>query len=101
MFEEIHELDLIEGELYLIINPVFEIRIEKAKMICYTRTRYNHHYGIQYDSDIDGLNTIILESTIFYRYISIQEYKKKVREKYNDTCLDIILKRLVDESFDW
>jgi hypothetical protein len=101
MFEEIHELDLIEGELYLIINPVFEIRIEKATMICYTRTRDQTYYGIQYDSDSDGLDTIILESTIFYRYVSIEEYKQKVREKYNNTCLDIVLKRLVDESFVW
>jgi len=101
MFEEIYELDLIEGELYLIINPVFEIRIEKATMICYTSTRDQKYYGIQYDTDIDGLDTIILESTIFYRYVSNEEYKKKVREKYNNTCLDIVLKRLVDESFDW
>jgi hypothetical protein len=99
MFEEIYELDLIEGETYLIINPVFEIRIEKATMICYTRTRDQKYYGIQYDSN--GLDTIILESTIFYRYVSIEEYKKKVREKYNNTCLDIILKRLIDESFHW
>lgn len=99
MFEEIHELDLIEGELYLIINSVFEIRIEKAIMIRYTSTIYQKYYGILYDNN--GLDTIILESTIFYRYVSDEEYKKKIREKYNDTCLDIILKRLIDESFDW
>ena len=99
MFEEIHELDLIEGELYLIINPVFEIRIEKATMISYTSTRDQKYYGIQYDNN--GLDTIILESTTFYRYVSDEEYKKKVREKYNDRCLDIVLKRLIDDSFDW
>ena len=99
MFEEIHELDLIEGELYLIINPIFQIRIEKATMISYTSTRDQIPFGILFDSD--GLNTIILEETTFYRYVSIEEYRKKVREKYNDRCLDIVLKRLVDESFSW
>jgi hypothetical protein len=99
MFEEIHQLHLIEGELYLIINPVFEIRIEKATMICYTSTRNQKYYGIQYETD--RLDTIILEETIFYRYVSDEEYKKKVREKYNSTCLNIVLKQIVDESFDW
>ena len=99
MFQEIDGLDLIEGELYVIINPVTETRIEKATMIRYTSTRDQDYYGIQYDSD--GRDTISLEETIFYRYVSNKEYKEKVREKYNSTCLNIILKRLVDESFDW
>lgn len=35
----------------------------------------------------------------FYRYISKEEYFKKVKEKYDYKCLNIILKRLVDETF--
>lgn len=99
MFQEIDGFDLIEGELYLIINPVTETRIEKATMIRYTSTREQSHYGILFDSD--ARNTISLEETRFYRYVSAEEYNKKMKEKYNSTCLDIILKRLVDESFTW
>lgn len=99
MFQEIDVLDLIEGELYLIINPVTETRIEKATMIRYTSTRDQDYYGIQYDSD--GRDTIPLEETIFYRYVSSEEYTEKMKEKYNSTCLNIILKQLVDESFVW
>ena len=46
---------------------------------------------------------IELDVTIldFYRYISKKEFYTKVKEKYDATCLDIILKRLVDESFRW
>jgi hypothetical protein len=35
----------------------------------------------------------------FYKYISKEEYYMKVKEKYDRKCLNIILKRLVDESF--
>ena len=42
-----------------------------------------------------------LEFNEFYRYISKEEYYKKVKEKYDAKCLNIILKRLVDESFQW
>jgi len=37
----------------------------------------------------------------FYRYVSKDEYYMKLKEKYNQTCLDIVLKRLVDETFQW
>ena len=37
----------------------------------------------------------------YYKYVSEEEYKKKLKEKYDATCLNIILKRLVDESFQW
>ena len=38
---------------------------------------------------------------IVYRYITNEEYLKKVKEKYDSRCLDIVLKRLIDESFQW
>ena len=37
----------------------------------------------------------------YYRYISKKEYQSKLKIKYDAKCLDIILKRLVDESFEW
>ena len=42
-----------------------------------------------------------LDQTIIYRRISKEEYYEKVKEKYDRKCLDIILKRLLDESFAW
>jgi len=36
-----------------------------------------------------------------FRYITKDEYITKVKEKYDATCLAIILKRLIDESFEW
>jgi hypothetical protein len=37
----------------------------------------------------------------FYRYVSKEEYRAKVKEKYDQTCLNLVLRRLVDESFHW
>jgi len=37
----------------------------------------------------------------FYRYVSPDEYIKKRREKYDAKCLDIVLKRLINETFEW
>ena len=37
----------------------------------------------------------------FYRFISREEFYKKMKEKYDVKCLDIILKRLINESFSW
>ena len=37
----------------------------------------------------------------FYRYVSKEEYRAKLKEKYDATCLNIILKRLVNDDFHW
>ncbi len=37
----------------------------------------------------------------FYRYVTKHEYYMKVKEKYDVNCLNIILKRLVNETFEW
>ena len=38
---------------------------------------------------------------IVYRYITKKEYYAKVKEKYECTCLNLVLKRLVNETFEW
>ena len=40
-----------------------------------------------------------LDQTIIHRRISKKEFYSKVKEKYDNKCLNIILKRLVDETF--
>ena len=37
----------------------------------------------------------------YYKYITKKDYFKKMKEKYDAKCLDIVLKRLIDESFEW
>lgn len=42
-----------------------------------------------------------LNDIIIYRYITKKEYFAKVKEKYDSKCLNIVLKRLVNETFEW
>ncbi len=37
----------------------------------------------------------------FYIHVSKEKYYTKVKEKYDAKCLNIVLKRLIDESFQW
>ena len=59
-----------------------------------------------YDGDTAWLTTnlnirLYLAFYDFYRYVSKEEFYEKVKEKYDATCLDIILKRLVNDDFYW
>lgn len=37
----------------------------------------------------------------FYRYVTKHEYYMKLKEKYDQKSLDIVLKQLVNEHFEW
>jgi len=63
-----------------------------------------------HDAEFDGFGTFtILNNDIefdfdlieIYRFVTSEEYYIKLKEKYDLKCLNIILKRLVDESFQW
>ena len=96
MLEKINGCNLLPGEFYFIKSPIANIRIRKARMI-----RYNEEASGLFDAPTYGMCLIDLHGWIFYRYVSCEEYKEKVREKYNARCLDIVLKRLVNETFTW
>jgi len=104
MLEFTQSNKLIKGEKYF---------VKRKKIYVHTIKRDNY-YGI-----FDGYNEIfegfgwfksfnvydLVELDLclneFYRYISKEEYYEKLKEKYDSKCLNIILKRLVDESFQW
>jgi len=50
------------------------------------------------DSKLIELDT---DLNTFYKCVSKEEFYKKVKEKFDLKCLNIILKRLIDESFQW
>lgn len=41
------------------------------------------------------------QSWTFYKFIPQKEYMAKLREKYNETVLNIVLKRLINDDFKW
>ena len=99
MIELVDKYTLIKGEKYYVKrNPRYLQNGHTFECI------FNNYFD---DGDfawaISNNMPIELDVTIldFYRYISKKEYYTKLKEKYDATCLDIILKRLVDESFSW
>ena len=54
-------------------------------------------------NDVDESYGYLLYSheIIIYRYVTHEEYLEKMKEKYDAKCLDIVLKRLVNENFSW
>jgi hypothetical protein len=90
---------LIKGEKYYV----------KRKRI--TKIIKNFH-GIFDRDDFEGFGFVWfridnefveldIDMNTFYRCISKEEFYAKVKEKYDAKCLNIILKRLIDESFQW
>ncbi len=99
MIELVNEYTLVKGETYYVKRkPRY---LQNAKNFECTFHCYNDEFegfawvmtNIPIELDLD-LNE-------FYRYISKKEYYEKVKEKYDATCLDIILKRIVNDDFCW
>jgi hypothetical protein len=100
MLEKIDGLHLIPGEFYLLKSSIANIRIRKARMIRYTNIKYEEATCL-FDAPTYGMCLMEVHLWTIYRYVSCEEYKEKVREKYDVTCLNIVLKRLVNETFTW
>ena len=85
--------NLIQGQQYFIINP--------DKTICkYTFLRFTQRpfVALFYSHELCFMNINLFT---FYRFVSPQEYRDKLKQKFDATCLDIILKQLIDPSFTW
>ena len=89
MIQLIHYENLIQGEIYYVKHNFLE-RIDKLIFISDSFFKYpNSNYDFR----------VHLNANTFYRFVSKEEFYVKVKEKYDRKCLNIILKRLVDETF--
>ena len=108
MFQFVKSDQLIVGEKYYIKR--------KGKITFGIFQRYELYewyddgdYNLAIFSILDDANDHILysgyeidsELNAFYRFITPKEYYIKLKEKYDNTCLNIVLKRLVNENFEW
>lgn len=97
MFECVKGNKLIIGEKYYIKRQhdnihfsIFDGYNELFQEFAWFKIS-NDYILVEFDSEFNK----------FYRYVSNEEYYEKIKEKYDDKCLNIVLKRLVDESFQW
>ena len=110
MFEFVKADKLIKGEKYF---------VKRKKIYVHTLKRY-HYYGtfdgynevfegfawfksLKNENTRDEFELVELDICLneFYRCVSKEEYLTKLKEKYDAKCLNIILKGLIDESFQW
>lgn len=99
MFELINAASMKEGEMYFIKR--FDSIIGELVFINYGKSPSGHCFATFRYSYVSGESYILLSVMRVYRYVSEEEYRAKVKEKYDSKCLDIVLKRLVDDSFQW
>ena len=91
MIEQVKYDDLIEAHRYFVIHK--HGAVVEGDLIYHG----NHYFKYPNSKAIFQ----IVDMYHFYRYVTKYEYYMKVKEKYDVNCLDIVLKRLVDESFAW
>lgn len=100
MIQLINADKLIVGEKYYIKRKPRYLQVQKNSVGIFE----------SHDAEFDGFGSFtILNNEIefdldlieIYRFITSEEYYVKLKEKYDAKCLNIILKRLIDESFEW
>lgn len=93
-------LEPVDGN-NLIVGNYYYVKCEKEN---------RHIKFLEYDTfgDIKFAICLCINNVIclytdnhYYKYITKKEFLKKIKEKYDAKCLDIVLKRLIDESFQW
>jgi hypothetical protein len=100
LFEWTHYKNLKKGQTYFARFECYEIEgIFKSYYVFHRECDYCHNCDAII---IDNKNSYTIDiHWQFYRVVSEKEYMERVRAKYNETVLNIILKRLVNEEFTW
>ena len=97
MIELVNKYGLIKGETYYVKRKPRYLQNGRTFECIFD------HYCLDEDFAWVISNNMPIEVDVtlldFYRYISKKEFYAKVKEKYDASCLDILLKRIVDESF--
>jgi hypothetical protein len=91
MLEQVKRYELVEGQQYFVIH-------KRGALVEGDLIYVGNHY-FKYPNS-RGIFQIV-DMYHFYRYVSNYEYYMKLKEKYDQRCLNIVLKRLVNENFEW
>jgi hypothetical protein len=97
-----HFKNLKKGEKYRLIIESYEFEL----IFCYYLFNGKHCYcenchALFKDTSKNGHYYTADISWEYHKIISKKEYKTKVRDKYDDKVLKIVLKQIVNEEFEW
>lgn len=106
MFEKTNYENLKNGEKYKIINSNYSYNYD-ACFLFFMKYDLQNEYAIfreiiYYNKWMyKDTNTKRDNNSNYYRYVSEEEYNTKRKDKYNQTVLNTILKKLINEEFEW
>jgi uncharacterized C2H2 Zn-finger protein len=90
--------NLKKGEKYRLIIECYEFEL----IFCYYSFGGNYDYENCDAVFTDNKNYYTTDNYFeYYKFISKKEYKSKVRDKYNEKVLNIVLKQIINEEFNW
>jgi len=100
LVKKVNFTDLIKNEMYYIKDNTKHHEFRVGSYI------FIEHRGEQYLSayckvPFSNYTCYLSRKYNYFKVVTQEEYYKKVKEKYDQTCLDIILKHLVNEHFCW
>ena len=99
MIELVDKYTLVKGETYYVKRKKKFLKMLNQYDCIFDRYQEDGFVWVLLSTFIPvELN---LELNDFYRYVSKEEYNAKRKEKYDATCLDIVLRRLVNDDFSW
>ena len=101
MLQLVDSKNLIKGEYYCVKRHVNTGSIIIARDVMFVEYIYLDGTLAACKYKNNGMIYLFINVNNYYRYVSREEYLMKIREKYDKTCLDIVLKRLVNETFEW
>jgi hypothetical protein len=97
-----HYKNLKKGEKYRLIVESYEFEL----IFCYYLFNGKHDYcdnchALFKDTSKNCHYYTADDSWEYYKFISKKEYNSKIRDKYDEKVLNIVLKQIVNEEFKW
>jgi len=91
--------NLKKGEKYRLIIECYEFEL----IFCYYLFNGKHGYCENCDAMFkDNRHYYTADvSWEYHKFISKKEYNEKIRDKYNEKILNIVLKKIVNDDFNW
>jgi len=110
LYQKTHFDELIKGERYFIRHGPYQwvtgkflhYEGDEYKFAIFHNLKKNTSYqyrGIKWW--LDSTECWLDSTDLYYKIITPQLYKQKIKEKYDAKVLKIVLKKIVNEDFEW
>ena len=108
MYQKVEFNDLVRGHRYFVRYGTYNKWIS-GKLVGFENTDGDGIHAI-FSSlkkkpgngwKYKGLKWRMYSYNLYYKYVSNKEYLQKIKDKYDEKILKIVLKKIVNEDFEW